>query len=430
MNLDAERATLGAILLNRDAVLAVAGWLQPEHFWLPKHAAIFTAAIELVQGGTPPDARTLADALGRRGQLTEVGGVLYLAGLVDATPSSYHIEHYAREVQRTARLRAIIRAGEQIASLGMQPGADADTAEAQALTVVNTLIQQRSDEAVEHVALTVEDVITQMGRDESPCIPTGFRDLDHLLGGLFPEDFLILAARPSVGKTALALSILHQVAKRGVACLMFSLEMGRQQLVQRLAAQECGIDVQLLRQRLIPREKQAEFATAMRRLSALPIFTCDYAGLTPATLRAHVMRHLADYPQTVVIIDYLQLMEDKRREGRQQEVSDISRSLKRLARDAKVPVLALAQLNRAVEGRASKVPTLADLRESGSLEQDADVVMFIYREELYDQETEKKGLAELHIAKHRNGPLGVIPLRFDPYTTRFQSVTFREATGY
>lgn len=433
-NLDAEQATLGAILLNRDALLAIRAWLQPEMFWLPKHALVYRAMCDLLDAGTPPDLRTVADALLRANRLNEIGGAPYLSVLIDAAPTSYHVEHYASEVRRCAVLRSVIDAGERIVRIGYEPGADAERAVADALTVTNALEYSRTDDGVQHISVTVEETIEDMQREGAPCIRTGLHDLDNLIGGLFAQDFLIIAARPAVGKTALGLSMLYnlvRVAEADTSAIFFSLEMSSKQLVQRLAAMECGIDVQMLRRRTIPRDKIESFASAMRRLSALPIYTYDYSGMTPASLRAAVMRHLRDNPRAAVFIDYLQLMDDsKRREGRQQEVSDISRAIKKLAREADVPVVALAQLNRQVEGRASKIPMLSDLRESGSLEQDADIIMFIHREELYDANTDKKGVAELHIAKHRNGPTGVVPLRFDAATTRFSQLTYRTPDGY
>lgn len=429
-NLDTEQAVLGSILLNRDAILAVFTWLKPDHFWSAKHRVIYAAALDLVQHGHPPDLRTIADTLKRADKLEFVGGVAELGKLIDTVPTSYHIEHYAREVERTARLRTVLRVGEQIVNLGMQYGADADEAEAQAVSLANSLVQQRDNDVLQPIDATVEDIIAQIERGEAPCVSTGFYDLDNLLGGLYPSDLLLLAARPSVGKTAMALSLTYKIAKTGTPVLFFSLEMGRDQLVQRLAAQECGIDVSLLRRRLIPRDRQTAFATAMRNLSSLPIVTADIDKLTPDLLRAHTMRHLNDHPGSVVFIDYLQLMAGKNPKDRQQEVSDISRSLKGLARSGNVPIIALSQLNRAVEGRADKVPQLSDLRESGSLEQDADIVMFLYREELYDVKSDR--VPELHIAKHRNGPLGVVPLRFDSRTTRFDNMTTRyhDVEGY
>lgn len=428
-NLDAEQATLGAILRNRDAILSVASWLKPEAFWLPKHRQAYAAAIDLLYRGVPPDIRTVSDELRRRGQLDGAGGVEYLDRLDDAVVSSYHIDHYAREVERCWRLRRIIRAGERLVQIGMEYGAGADDAEAEALSATSDLAATGGAEAVVHIAETVETIVASLADGEPPCISTGFADLDAILGGLYASDFILLAARPGVGKTAAMLSMAHRIAMAGHPVLVFSLEMSREQLVQRLAAAECRISTQQLRRRSIPRHLVERFAETMRRLGALPIHVCDLAGQSPATVRATVMQHLREFPGAVVMIDYLQLMQDRRKENRQQEVSDISRSLKILARDAKVPLIALSQLSRAVEGRSVKVPQLSDLRESGALEQDSDIVIFIHREELYEPTSEKKGVAELHIAKHRNGPLGVVPLRFDAATTSFHDLSYRDMEG-
>jgi replicative DNA helicase len=263
-------------------------------------------------------------------------------------------------------------------------------------------------------------------------VPTGYTDLDELTGGLQPSDLIILAARPSVGKTSLALSLAYNVAFQSNSTVgVFSLEMSRDQLVQRMLSMHTGIDMQRLRTGNLRGDELNLALEGMGVLSEIPIYIEDTPGLSINEVRSKARRLHAEAGVDLLMIDYLQLMSGKRSDNRVQEVSEISRGLKALARELNVPVIALSQLSRAVEGRQSHVPMLSDLRESGSIEQDADIVMFIYREELYDKETEKKGIAEIHMAKHRNGPLGVIPLRFEARTTRFQNLErYRAPEGY
>jgi replicative DNA helicase len=428
--IEAERAVLGAILLNRDAITAVAPALAAHMFYYERHGRIYQAMLDLFSKRIPPDARTVSEELRRRELLDACGGVVYLGELIDAAPTSYHAAYYAQFVIDAARLRALIAAGGSIAAVGYRAGIAADAAAAEAHALLMAATQHAAADGMAPIAAAVDRLWDRLSSAESTAIATGFLDLDELLGGgLYAGDLLLLAARPSVGKTALALSIARKLARRGQNVLIFSLEMSQEQLAQRLAAMESGVNLSHLRRQELPEDALAQLAEAIGEVATWPITVCDLAGLTPASLRAHVMRYLAEHGETVIMIDYLQLLSGTRIENRNQEVSEISRSLKVLARDARAPILALSQLSREVEHRASKVPVLADLRDSGSLEQDADVVMFLYREELYDRDTDKKGLAELIIAKQRQGPIGVVPLRFEPQTTRFDSVSWRPTIG-
>ncbi|MFN5929720.1 MAG: replicative DNA helicase, partial [Roseiflexaceae bacterium] len=268
-------------------------------------------------------------------------------------------------------------------------------------------------------------------RGEVMGVQTGYRDFDQITGGLQRSDLIILAARPGTGKTSFAMSLAYNVAmyfQHTVA--VFSLEMGREQLVQRLIAMETQIDTHRLRLGQVPDSQLKLVFEAMGRLSSAPIYIEDTPGISVMELRSKARRLKTQYGCDLIVIDYLQLMSGRGKENRVQEVSEISRGLKALARELNVPVIALSQLSRAVEGRQSHVPMLSDLRESGSIEQDADIVMFIYRDELYNKESDKKGIAEIHIAKHRNGPVGVVNMRFDPATTRFADLTYRSPEGY
>jgi replicative DNA helicase len=428
-NIDAERATLGSVLLNRDALTAIAPWLLPGHFWLEKHAWIYAAMLACFAGRIPPDTRTVSDQLRRQDQLDAIGGIAYLSDLVDAVPTSHHVESYARIVERTAVLRGIISAGSKIAVLGYDEQDDLDTTSANAQALLTAALTRPGTSSLvpfAQIAGTVYDTYT--ASDESPGIPTSYRDLDELLiGGLHRQELAILAARPSVGKSALAGCIAGHVAAAHGPVLVFSLEMSRESWFARLAAALSGVDLSAIRGRWLKESQLQAFMDAINEASRLPIFVNDEPTQAPAGLRAAVLRHIASNGEpSLIIVDYLQLMSAPRKDGnRVQEVSEISRALKQLARETNTPVLALCQLSRAVEGRTSHIPLLSDLRESGALEQDADVVMFIYREELYDRESDKKGIAEIHIAKHRNGPLGVVPMRFDAGTTSFKDLTYR-----
>ena len=432
-DIDAERATLGSILLNREAIVPIAPWLKPEHFYLEKHAWIYTAMLACYDRQQPPDIRLVAAELTSRGRLDAVGGYPYLADLSDAVPTSYHVEHYARIVERCAVGRAIIAAGARIAALGYNQHSDPDALLAAAYQVLDDAADRpASDDALVPISAVLDaqydairDAIDR-GEQVQLGVQTGLRDLDELTGGLHKQDLIVVAARPSVGKSALAACIAYHVGMARRRVDVFSLEMSREQYTQRLIAIDSGLNLHAVRLWNLSERDLSAYLTTMGRLSECPIAIDDGAALSVADIRARVLRRAAQLGRPeLVIVDYLQLMQGRRDDGRVQEVSDISRGLKNLAKELDVPLIALSQLSRAVEGRTSHVPMLSDLRESGAIEQDADIVLFIYREELYDKESDKKGIAELHIAKHRNGPIGVIPARFDSSTTRFSDLTYR-----
>ncbi len=436
-DLQAERATLGAILLERDAIITIAPWLPSEYFYLEKHALIYEAMLACYNRREPPDLATVAAELRRQERLELVGGLGYLSDLAAEVPTAVHIEYYARVVERTAVLRRLIEAGGKIAALGYDETADLDVTLDRAEAELFNVSQRRSTQDFVAIGQVVNQLFTQIEslqerRGEVAGVATGYPDLDGLTGGLQPSDLIILAARPSVGKTSLALSLAYNVAFLSNATVgIFSLEMSRDQLVQRVLAMHTGIDMQRLRTGNLRSDELNLAFEGMGVLSELPIYIEDSPGLSITEVRSKARRLAAEVGVDLLMIDYLQLMSGRRSDNRVQEVTEISRGLKSLARELNVPVIALSQLSRAVEGRQSHVPMLSDLRESGSIEQDADIVMFIYREELYDKDTDKKGIAEIHIAKHRNGPLGVIPLRFEPRTTRFHNLErYRAPEGY
>jgi replicative DNA helicase len=625
-DIEAERATLGAILLNREAIVAIESWLQPEHFYLEKHAWIYEAMQQCYRRRVPPDASTVSDELRRQNRLDEVGGLMYLIDLANSVPTAVHIEYYAETVERTAILRRLIMAGGKIAALGFDERDDLDATLEKAEAELSTVSQRRVSQDFVHIGKVVDAYFEQINylkenRGEVVGVPTGYFDLDEVTGGLQRSDLIILAARPATGKTSLALCLAYNVALQGNGTVgVFSLEMSRDQLVQRILAMHTGIDTQRLRTGNIRDTDLQRLMEALGQLSGLPLYIEDTAGLSITDVRAKARRLHAEAGLDLLIIDYLQLMQGRRSDNRVQEVSEISRGLKQLARELNVPLIALSQLSRSVESRSTHVPMLSDLRESGcltgetlvylpeqgiyrridelvgkqgfevlavntetwqfetrpvlrafstgikpvyrmrtrlgrtiratanhkfltidgwmrldelragmrlalprelptsdkleatmseaevallghmigdgchvprqpihyttndlglaemdenqpqsqvywdeiisieadgeeevydltveglhnfvannivvhnSIEQDADIVMFIYREELYDKETDKKGIAEIHIAKHRNGPTAVVPLRFDANTTSFQNLErYRSPEGY
>jgi replicative DNA helicase len=432
---DAERATLGAILLNRDAILAIDGWLLPEHFYAEKHAWIYEAALTCHHQRTPPDLTTISNELRRRERLEDIGGLVGLLDLANSTPTSVHIEHYARIVQQTAVLRRLISAGGTIVALGFDERDNLDATLAKAELALTSVAETAHNDGFLHIGLVADAYWQRLGEvrdnpDSISGVQTGFRDLDDVTGGLQRSDLIILAARPAVGKTSLALSIADGVARRGGRVGVASLEMSREQLLQRLIALHTGVDVQRLRTGRLGQEGLGSVAEALGQIAALPLWIDDRAAISMRSLAANARREHARDPLALLVVDYLQLM-DGPGENRVQVVGAISRGLKQLARELNIPIIALSQLSRAVESRASQIPMLSDLRESGNLEQDADLVWFIYREELYDRDTENKGIAEIHIAKHRNGPTAVVPLRFDASTTRFSGLErYHTPEGY
>ena len=438
-NLEAERATLGSLLLDRDAIIAVAAWLAADHFYLEKHRWVYEAVLSCYARRVPPDLQTIADELRRSERLAHVGDLAFLLDLSNTVPTAYHVEYYARIVERTATLRKLIEAGGKIAALGYDESEDLEQTLDQAEQELFSVSQRRNLQNFVPLAQVIEQYYeylsdVQERGPEMVGLPTHFIDFDRLTGGLHRSDLLILAARPGVGKSSFAMSIAYNVAIQNRSPVgIFSLEMGRDQLLQRLLATFTSIDSQRLRTGKISTQELQVVMDAMGQLASTPIFIDDTPSITVNEVRSKARRLQAESGLELLIIDYLQLMQGsaRRNDNRVQEVSEISRALKGLARELNVPVLALSQLSRAVEGRTSHVPMLSDLRESGSIEQDADVVMFIYREEMYDKDTDKKGIAEIHVAKHRNGPLGVVNLFFDQRTTRFRDLApYQTPPGY
>lgn len=426
-NVEAEQSVLGSLLIDPDAIIRIASFLRAEDFYREAHQRIYTAIRALHERREPADFITVVDELERREQLEAVGGSAYLTSLINRVPTSIHVEHYAHIVERASLMRQLITAAGEIAALAYEERDDVDEVLDSAEQILFDVSQRRISKSLVPISEIIRDYYDRIEflvehRDESLGVPTGFEDLDRLLGGLQPSDLIIIAARPGVGKTSLAVSIASSAAvKHNAVIAFFTLEMAGSQLVQRMISARTGIDAQRLRLGHIEDMEWEQFANASGALSKTNIFIDDTPSPTPTEIRTKARRLAAEYDLDLIIVDYLQLMQGGRgrMENRVQEISYISRALKGLARDLNVPVIALSQLSRAVESRNDKRPVLSDLRDSGSIEQDADVVMFIYREEMYDENTERINIADILVAKHRNGPTDTISLRFDPSLTQF-----------
>ncbi len=429
---EAEEAVIGAVLINPEVYYDVASFLQAEDFYIHRLRWIWEAFTRLHEQRIPIDLLTVTEELDRVGQLGEIGGPAYLTALVNQVPSSLHAEAYGRVVEAHSLRRKMIHAANQVASLAYTEENLIDTVLSEAEKAIFNVSERRLKRDVQPVRQVMSEVYDRIDelarRDEEIFgVPTGFIDLDRLLSGLQASDLIIIAGRPGQGKTGFLLSVARNAAlihKKHVA--IFSLEMSNEQVAQRLIAQETGIDSQRLRTGKLTDEDWPLFTHAIEVFSDTHIFLDDTPAITPLQLRTKCRRLHLEYGLDLIILDYLQLMGgDTRTENRVQEVSYISRNLKVLARELNVPVLAAAQLSRAVEQRTDKRPVLSDLRESGSLEQDADVVMFIYRPDQYEKDTAKQNIAEIMVAKHRNGPVGSVELIFRPSLAKFENAATR-----
>jgi len=430
--MEAEEAILGALLIDPDAIIRVATILRPEDFYREKNNWIYDTILILHERRESIDFLTVCDELERREQLDQVGGPAFITSLVNAVPTSIHAEHYARIVERAATRRRLLDAAGQIAALAYQEADDIDEVVDRAEQVLFGVSERRISKELVPIRQILSEYYDRIEyltshQGEVIGIPTGFNDIDKLLGGLQRSDMVILAARPSVGKTSLALSIAHSAAKKHrQRVAFFSLEMSNEQVVQRLISAETGIDSQRLRRGQINDGEWTRFMKASSDLAETHFYIDDTPGISALELRTKARRLQAEVGIDLVIVDYLQLMRgDYRSENRVQEISAISRGIKGLARELNVPVLALSQLSRSVESRTDKRPILSDLRESGALEQDADVVIFIYRDELYNENTERQNIADIIVAKHRNGPTGVVSLFFKKELAQFREAELR-----
>ncbi len=428
-NREAEEAVLGAVLINPDAYYELAQLLEADDFYIVRNRWIWEAFQHLHERRNPIDYLTVSEDLEKLKQMAEIGGSAYLMSLINQTPTSLHAQSYAEIIKQSSIRRKMLSSANRLAQLAYNQEQPIDTIIDEAEKAVFGLSEQQARHDLQPIKSVLSDYYDRIDelsrRDEDIFgVPTGLYDLDKLLGGLQKSDLLIIAGRPGSGKTGFLLSVAKNAAqkhKKHVA--IFSLEMSNEQLVQRLIAQETGIDTQRLRSGKLADEEWPIFTHAIEVLSDTHVFLDDTPALTPLQLRTKCRRLHMEYQLDLVIVDYIQLMAgDTRTENRVQEVSFISRNLKVLARELNVPVLAAAQLSRAVEQRADKRPVLSDLRESGSLEQDSDIVMFIHRPDMLDPESARQNIAELIVAKHRNGPTHPgIELVFLSNLTRFEN---------
>lgn len=444
-NIEAEQSMLGSLFIDRDAIIRIADTVRPEDFYLDTHRRVYEAMLDLFRRREPIDILSLANRLEERNELEMIGGRGMLATLANTVPTASNVTSYARIVQKKATLRRLLNAAQEITGLGFEEQEDVevllDKAEQKLFAVSQNYLQQ----AFVPIGSVLEDAferIDELHREKGKLrgIPTGYRDLDSLLAGLQKSDLLILAARPSVGKTSFALDLARQVAvKSRVAVGLFSFEMSKEQLVDRLLCAEAGVDLWRMRTgRLTDNDTVSDFSrigSAMGVLSEAPIYIDDSPNATIMEIRTKARRLQMEHGLGLLVIDYLQLMESRDKgDNRTQEIAEISRGLKGIARELNIPVIALSQLARAAELSKPAIPRLAHLRESGSIEQDADVVLFIYRKAAdpnYRRDElapEERNIAEIHIAKHRNGPTGMVKLYFDEARVSFKNLE-RHATA-
>lgn len=425
-NYEAEHSVIGSLLLDRDAIIKVASKLDPEDFYSTANGLIYEVIFDLYNRREPADLVTVASELSSRGVLDDVGGEAQLANIMSGVYTSVHVEFYADIVKREATRRRLIGAGTKIVGLGYQTDLDVRDALDQSESALHAVAQVRGTRDFRTMAEVLENLFeTLLDGDQASKqgIPSGYLDLDQLTGGFQRSDLVVLAARPSMGKSALALGIAYGAAVRNHKKVgIFTLEMSAEQMVMRILSTETGINAHDLRLGHIPPNKMPNLSHAFGRLSEAPIYIDDSSGLTIMDVRSKARRLQSEQGLDLIIIDYLQLMQGRRQDSRVNEISEISRGLKGLARELNVPVIALSQLSRAVEQRSGHRPMLSDLRESGAIEQDADVVMFIYREDRYTDQPANPGLAEIIVAKHRNGPVGDVKLHFEPKFAKFSDL--------
>jgi replicative DNA helicase len=416
-NVEVEQSLLGCMLVDKDAIIAVSGWLAPDHFYDDRHVQIYSNILDLFNEGLPVDLITLTDKLKKQKKLSAVGGRTYIADLATMVATSAHAEEYGQIIKESATRRGLISAARNITEMAYKEdvGIDEviDTSEKQVFDVA----QSGTRTNFVHIKDLLKDAYERAERadkDEAYLgISTGFKDLDDLLGGFQKSDLVILAARPSVGKTSLALDMMrHAALVEGKTVAFFSLEMSKTQIMDRLLGMQSGIPFWEIRTGRLSDKKFVKLADTMGELADGNIFIDDQAGQHINALRTKARRLALERGLDIIFVDYLQLMHGNSKESRTLEVGEISQGLKNIAKELEIPVVALSQLSRAIEQRQSRRPQLSDLRESGSIEQDADVVMFIDREEVWDPETENKGVGELIVAKHRNGPTGFVKLAF------------------
>lgn len=439
-NTEAEASLLGAILIDADAIVKIADMISSGDFYEERHARIYEAIQQLYEKHSPIDVLTLANQLKATGFLDMAGGNAYLTELTNFVPTAAHVEQYAEIVAQKALRRRLIKASQEIVGLGYDEAKSLqeliEEAESELFQVSQKHVKQDIT-SIETILSESFDRLDELHKDKGKIrgVPTGFKDLDNILAGLQRSDLFILAARPSMGKTAFALNLAHNVAvKADEAVLVFSLEMSKEQLVDRMLSMESGVDAWALRTGNLTDTDFEKIGQAMGTLSEAQIYIDDTPGITVSDLRTKARREAHQRPIGLIVVDYLQLMSGGSKFGaegnRVQEISEISRGLKGIARELNVPLIALSQLSRSVESRSPQIPQLSDLRESGSIEQDADVVAFIYREDYYNPETDRRNITDIFIKKHRNGPTGAVELYFDKEKQRFRSLDSKHSTPF
>ena len=423
----AEQSVLGGMMLSKDAIADVIEQVRGSDFYRPAHELVYDAILDLYGRGEPADAVTVAATLTSKGQLGRIGGPAYLHTLLSAVPTAANAGFYARIVRERAVLRRLVEAGTRIVQLGYAAeGGDVDALVNTAQAEVYAVTDRRVSE--DYVALgsviegTIDEIEASSHRGDGMIgVPTGFADLDQLTNGLHPGQMIVIAARPAIGKSTIGLDIARSASiKNGMTSVVFSLEMSKNEITMRLLSAEAKIPLQNMRKGTMREEDWTKLARTMGQVSEAPLFIDDSPNMTLMEIRAKCRRIKQQHDLKLVVIDYLQLMTSgKRVESRQQEVSEFSRALKLLAKELEVPVIAISQLNRGPEQRTDKRPAMSDLRESGSIEQDADMVILLHREDAYDRESPRAGEADLIVAKHRNGPTDTIVVAFQGHYSRF-----------
>lgn len=426
-SIEAEEAVLGSILINPEALFEVLPFLNADDFFIVRHSWIWEAMLALHERRDPLDYLTIVSELEQTGRLAEVGGAAYILSLINKTPSALNVEGYGRIVERMAVRRRLINAAQQVARVAHSDETDIDEVISRAEQAVFEVTERRLVHDLVPIKNAVSeyfDHVSYLARHQDMVmgVPTGFMDLDRLLGGLQKSDLVIIAARPGMGKSSMLNSIVMNAARLNQRVALFSLEMSNEQLVQRFISGITHIPSHKLREGRLDDKDWAEFVKATEDIGRLPIHLDDTPALSTQEIRSKARRLHLEYGLSLIVVDYLQLMTTPfKSENRVQEISYISRALKQLARELNVPLVSAAQLSRAVEQRTDKRPQLSDLRESGSIEQDSDVVMFIYRDAYYNLDSPDGNRTEIQIAKHRNGPTGVVDLIFVPELTQFQN---------
>lgn len=427
-NLTAEQSVLGSMLIDKNAITKGIEILKPDSFYRDAHRFIFEAILDLFDRGEPVDLVTVTETLRKAGKLDAVGGSVYITDLIGSVPTAANVEHYAKIVEEKAILRELINAGTKIVGDAFEEHNDVglvlDKAEKLIFNIAMKRVREKFYKLDEVLKKVLDKIDRLYGKKEAITgYPSGFPDLDNLTAGFQPADFIIVAARPSVGKTALALNIAANLSiKHKIPVAIFSLEMSKDQLAQRMLCSEAEIDAQRLKTASLPDTGWKKLTKSLGKLSEAPIFVDDTAAITAMEIRAKARRLQIEKGLGLVIIDYMQLMSGRARvENRVQEISEVARSLKALGRELDIPVIAISQLSRAVEQRTNKIPRLSDLRESGEIEQTADVVIFIHREDYYNPASDRGNIAEIIIAKQRNGPVGTVELVFRKDIAKFCS---------